>query len=76
MRVAERGRTSYFHLMPERHEVIHAEGAGRERFHPNDPGMAAIPPPPSQPPHELRQLCGIHALKPPHAFPNKATAGA
>ncbi|GGO56424.1 hypothetical protein GCM10011315_21220 [Roseovarius pacificus] len=47
VRVAERGRTPYFHLMPERHEVIHAEGAGRERFHSNDPGMAAIPPPPS-----------------------------
>lgn len=44
VRVAERDRITYFHLMLERHEVIYAEGAGTESFHPNDLGVAAISP--------------------------------
>jgi Ca2+-binding RTX toxin-like protein len=42
VRVAEREKVTYFHMMLDRHEVIYAEGAATESFHAGDIGISAI----------------------------------
>ncbi|WP_135506815.1 Hint domain-containing protein [Roseovarius aestuariivivens] len=42
VRVAERVRVTYFHMMLDRHEVIYAEGAATESFHAGDIGVSAL----------------------------------
>ena len=42
VRVAEREKVTYFHMMLDRHEVVYAEGAATESFHAGDIGISAI----------------------------------
>ncbi|GAA6187460.1 Hint domain-containing protein [Litorivita sp. NS0012-18] len=42
VRVLEREKVTYFHMMFDRHEVVYAEGAATESFHAADLGISAI----------------------------------
>ena len=42
IRIAEQAVVGYFHLMFDRHEVIFAEGAAAESFHPGKQGLRAL----------------------------------
>ena len=44
VRVLERPRVTYFHMMLDRHEVVYAEGAATESFHAGDVGIGALSP--------------------------------
>ena len=44
VRIAERPKVTYFHLMLDRHEVIYAEGAATESFHAGDHAVSALSP--------------------------------
>jgi len=42
VRVVEREKVTYFHVMLDQHEVVYAEGAATESFHAGDVGISAI----------------------------------
>lgn len=42
VRVLEREKVTYFHMMLDRHEVVYAEGAATESFHAGDVGLGAL----------------------------------
>lgn len=42
VRVMEREKVTYFHMMFDRHEVVYAEGAATESFHAADLGLSSI----------------------------------
>lgn len=42
VRVLEREKVTYFHMMLDRHEVVYAEGAATESFHAGDVGIGAL----------------------------------
>ncbi|WP_135501535.1 Hint domain-containing protein [Roseovarius aestuariivivens] len=42
VRVMEREKVTYFHMMLDRHEVVYAEGAATESFHAGDVGLEAL----------------------------------
>jgi Ca2+-binding RTX toxin-like protein len=42
VRVVEREKVTYFHMMLDQHEVVYAEGAATESFHAGDVGIGAL----------------------------------